>query len=567
MGRARFVEILKTKTEITEEQLAKARRQTRSTGATALGRALIDLGMITQETYVDVLGEQLGIERIELKEENIEPQIPNLLPEELLRQYNVFPFKLDTDQISIAMYPPTNLTVIDEIELTTGYRVRIHFATEREISLAINHFFSTTNRTKQTIIDMHVEDHIPLKSGELVIDDIVDTVDNPPVVRLVVDIIEGAINERASDIHLEPQESQLRVRYRVDGVLRDVMQIPRHIEASIVSRVKILANMDITEKRAPQDGHMAIRKAGREYDIRVATYLTINGEKVVMRLLSKDTMLIDIERLGFNSHDLRIVKELIEKPYGMVLVTGPTGCGKTTTLYSVLNRLNKTAANIVTIEDPVEYKLPGINQSQVNTATGATFATGLRSILRQDPNIIMIGEIRDSETSMIATQSSLTGHLVFSTLHTSNAPGAISRLQEMGIKEYLISASVIGVIAQRLVRVICPYCKEPHKMDVQELFKEFGVRSEKTGKVVIYKGAGCKYCGFTGYHGRIGIFEVMAVTGTVQQMILRGENASHIRHAAVEEGMSTLRHSAFRKVVEGVTTIEEVRRAVFINID
>jgi len=299
----------------------------------------------------------------------------------------------------------------------------------------------------------------------------------------------------------------------------------------------------------------------------VASFLTINGEKIVMRILSRETMLMDLEKLGLEPNDLTTLKKLIETPHGMILVTGPTGCGKTTSLYSVLNRINSQSENIVTIEDPVEFKLPGINQSQINPAAGLTFANGLRSMLRQDPNVIMVGEIRDGETAEIAVQASLTGHLVLSTLHTSDAPSAITRLVNMGVKEYLISASVIGVIAQRLVRMICQSCKEEYRVDVGELFGEFGVSSQRGGKAVLYRGRGCKFCSNTGYFGRVGIFEIMTISENIKSMILDGAYAPDIRLAAVREGMNTLRHSAFKKVVEGLTTVEEIRRSVFVAVE
>jgi len=567
MGRLRTAEILRRDKIVTEEQLERARRQAKGAGDQAMGQALVDLGYISQEAFIGILSQQLGMDVITLNEDQIEEQVVHLVPEDLLRGHSVFPVRIDNDRLIIAVYPPVDLNIIDEIELTTGYKIKSCLATDKEIQLMLNQYFSTEHRTRQTIIDMHVEEQIPLESGELVIDEMVDSVESPPVVRLVVDILEGAINERASDIHIEPQEKALRVRYRIDGVLRDVMKIPSQVEASVVSRIKILSNMDITEKRAPQDGHITLKKAGREYDVRVATYLTINGEKIVMRILSKETLLMDLEELGLNEKDLEKLKFLIEKPHGMILVTGPTGSGKTTTLYSVLNRLNKQTENIVTIEDPVEYKLGGINQSQINEAAGITFARGLRSLLRQDPNVMMVGEIRDADTAMTATQASITGHLVFSTLHTSNAPNAVVRLNEMGIREFLISASLIGVVAQRLVRMICPYCKETYKVDVKQLFADFGVETDKTGTTVLYRGAGCKFCSFSGYYGRVGVFEVMVVTEEIQDLILKGATANQIRRAAIREGMSTLRHSAFGKVIDGVTTMDEVRRSVFISVD
>lgn len=568
MGRTNIAELIHSRNLVTNDQYEQARLRAKGTGDQAIVQALVDLGFISYDQLAGLLSEQLSIKRVRLIDEEIDSQIPHLLPEDFLRRHNLLPYRLEDDSLLVAIFPPIDLSVLDEIELTTGYKVCPMIAPATEIQLILNQHFNTRSRTRQTIVDMQFEEYGPkLAADSLVIDDITDTVESPPIVRLVIDIIDGAINERASDIHLEPQENAMRVRYRIDGVLQDVMHIPLQIQASVISRIKILSNMDITEKRVPQDGHMNIKKGGREFDIRVATFLTINGEKVVMRILSRDTMMMDLEKLGLNIKDLDTIKELIEKPHGMILVTGPTGCGKTTTLYSILSRLNSQAENIVTIEDPVEFKLEGINQSQINPGAGITFAKGLRSLLRQDPNIIMVGEIRDAETAEMAVQASLTGHLVFSTLHTSNAPSAVTRLAYMGVKEYLIAASVIGVAAQRLVRVICPHCKEPYRVDVRELFSTFGVATERKGKAVLYRGRGCKFCSNTGYLGRVGIFEVMKMSEAVKNVILQGGHAPEIRLAAVREGMNTLRHSAFGKVVEGVTTVEEIRRAVFVSID
>lgn len=541
-------------------------RQAGGVGEQALARELVAEGLVEADALTAMIGEHLGLEVVDLKNMEIDPQVPHLLNEDFLRKHNVIPIKVEDSEIFLALFPPMDMTALDEVELTTGYRVRPVVASERDIQFALNQFFSAQQRTRQTIIDMHVEERAPL-SDEIVLDEVMDTVDSPPIVRLVMDIIDGAINERASDIHVEPQEAETRVRYRVDGILQDIMHIPRSIETSVVSRVKILSNMDITEKRASQDGHMTIKKGGQEYDLRVSTFLTVNGEKVVMRLLSKQRMLKDLEDLGLNPRDLSLLKQLTSRPYGMLLVTGPTGCGKTTTLYSVLSRINTREENVVTIEDPVEYKLPGINQSQVSPGAGITFANGLRSILRQDPNVIMVGEIRDSETAAIAVQASLTGHLVFSTLHTSDAASAVTRLVDMGVREYLISASVIGVVAQRLVRMVCPTCKETYRVETSELFREFNVHSDRRGKAILTRGAGCKFCGYSGYQDRIGVFEVMRVSDAIRRAILTSQPAHVIRQIAISEGMSTLQQSAFRKVVEGQTTIEEVRRAVFISID
>lgn len=552
---------------LTVEQIETAHMNVTGMGERAFLKELVRLEYISSEALSRALSEHLGLPYVDLKEFPVDGQVPMLLPEEFLRRHGVIPIRLEDDELILAMYPPMDLAVLDEIELTTGYRAKPVIATENDIQIALNQHFSAQHRTKQTIVDMRLQEREPADEGELILDEIVDTVESPPIVRLVVDIIDGAINERASDIHLEPQDDDTRVRYRIDGMLHDIMRIPRNIEASVISRIKILSNMDITEKRAPQDGHMNIKKAGKDYDLRISTFLTVNGEKLVMRLLSKDTMLMRLEELGLLTDDLTKLKRLTSKPHGMVLITGPTGCGKTTTLYSILSRINSVAENVVTIEDPVEYRLPGINQSQVNISGGVSFANGLRSLLRQDPNIIMVGEIRDMETAEVSIQAALTGHLIFSTLHTSDAVSAVTRLMDMGIKEYLISASIAGVVAQRLVRSICPACKESYSADVPELMNEFGIESSRKGTAMLWRGKGCKLCGQQGYRGRVGVFEVLTFSDTFRDAVLRNKPVHELRRLAVSEGMTPLRHTAFRKVIEGVTTIDEVRRSVFISID
>ena len=553
---------------ITREQLENALRNVQGLGERALARELINQGYVSPEALGRAVSEKLGLPFVDLKEFPLDPQVPMLMPEEFLRRHNVIPVRVENEELFIAMFPPTDLAVLDEIELTTGYRSKPVIATEDDIQIALNHHFSAKHRSKQTIVDMHLQDFEPTgDEGEIILDEIVDTVESPPIVRLVIDIIDGAINELASDIHLEPLEDDMRVRYRMDGVLQDIMRIPRNIESSIISRIKILSSMDITERRAPQDGHMSIKKAGRDYDIRVSSFLTVNGEKLVLRILSKDTMLRRMEELGLLQEDLDRLKALTEKPYGMVLISGPTGCGKTTTLYSILSRVNADSENVVTIEDPVEYKLPGINQSQVNDAAGLTFATGLRSLLRQDPNVIMVGEIRDTETAEIAVQAALTGHLVFSTVHTSDAVSVFTRLNDMGVQRFLIGASLVGVVAQRLVRTICPACKESYKADVSDLLSEFGIQSNKRGKTKLYRGRGCKFCGQQGYRGRTGVFEVLTMTDALRDAILQNKPAHELRRMVSRADMTSLRQVAFRKVLEGVTTLEEVRRSVFISLE
>lgn len=559
--------LLVDKNVVSSEQLEQVMDETMERGDQAMIRTIVRTGIATPDQINKALGEHFGIPHVDLKETHIDPQVPHLLQEEFLRRHNIVPVGIEDNEIVVALSPPVDPSILDEVELMTGYHAKPVIAFESDITFAINHVFSTERRTHQTLIDIHVEEHAPTIGHEVLLDEIVDTIEAPPVVRLVMDIIDGAIHERASDIHMEPQESEMRVRYRVDGVLHDIMHIPHDVETSVISRIKILASLDITERRLPQDGHIAVKRQGRDFDIRVSTFMTVNGEKVVMRLLNKETMLRKLEDLGLNPHDLKVLKTLTSKPYGMILVTGPTGSGKTTTLYSILNRLNHREENIMTIEDPVEYKLPGINQSQINPTIGITFASGLRSMLRQDPNIIMVGEIRDEETAAISVQSSLTGHLVFSTMHTNDAPSVVTRLSDMSVKPYMLSSSIVGVIAQRLVRTICPACKESHRVDVMELCREFNLSSTKRGKALVWRGKGCRFCGNSGYHGRIGIFELMPLSDEIRRAILREEPANVIRRLAIREGMSTLHHSAFRKVVEGTTTIDEVRRAVFMGAD
>ncbi|HDZ61948.1 MAG TPA: type II/IV secretion system protein, partial [Nitrospirae bacterium] len=386
-----------------------------------------------------------------------------------------------------------------------------------------------------------------------------------PSVKLVNDIINGALDRRASDIHFEPQDPEMMVRYRVDGVLYDIMNIPRQVENSTISRLKIMANLNITETRRPQDGHITYRRGDRGYDFRMSTLKTINGEKVVLRVLDREAMHIGLERLGFTPEDESLFRSMVTKPFGMILVTGPTGSGKTTTLYAVLSQLDINKANVITIENPVEYKLDGINQIQVDTDTGMTFARGLRTILRQDPDIILVGEIRDKETAEIAIHAALTGHLVFSTLHTNDAPSAITRLLDMGVEPFLISATVIGCVAQRLCRTVCPECKtefEASDGDLKTIEQAFG--EKQRGKVMLKKGIGCDFCLDTGFKGRESIFEIMNISSAIRKLIVSKASADEIRETAVNEGMKTLTQNGIRKILNGKSTLEEIRRVVYI---
>ena len=407
---------------------------------------------------------------------------------------------------------------------------------------------------------MEIEDDI---EEEIALDKLKELVDEAPIVRVVNLIISQAINDKASDIHIEPEIRTVKVRYRVDGVLHDVMSPPKHIQAPMVSRIKIMSNMDIAERRIPQDGKIHLRHDGREFDLRVSTVPTIHGEKVVMRILDKGSVMLGLNKLGFSEVNQRMFEDVIDKPYGMILVTGPTGSGKSTTLYSCLNKLNTGTTNIMTIEDPVEYQLPGVNQVQVNPKANLTFASALRAFLRQDPDIIMVGEIRDQETAQIAVEAALTGHLVLSTLHTNDASGAVSRLVDMGVEPFLVASSVVGVLGQRLARTICPNCKEPYEPS-PEAIKRFGLSMFSDADLNFYRGRGCDNCKMTGYRGRTGIHEILTMTDRVRSLILNRCSTAEIKQAAMEEGMRTMQDDGLQKVLSGVTSMEECLRVVYV---
>jgi len=474
--------------------------------------------------------------QINLKKEKLNAQIVRIIPEEPARRYKAIAVKIEDGSLYVATADPLNLPAQDELRLITGYEIKFLKALEKDIIQAVNQYYKVEDSSKQALIDMRLAKLKEAGKEEPImsLEEEAHQIEGMPVVRLVSDIINGGINVKASDIHIEPQEPEMIVRYRVDGILRDIMTIPKHIEAAVISRIKVLSKMDITERRRPQDGHIVLNKNMKEYDFRVSTLLTISGEKIAIRIFDKSAMLIGLEELGFTREDEAAFKELIKSPFGMALVTGPTGCGKTTTLYAVLKQLNSVNRNIITIENPVEYKLSRINQIQVDEGIKMNFATGLKTILRQDPDIIMVGEIRDKETAEIAIQAALTGHLVFSTLHTNDASSAITRLIDMGVEPFLIAATVIGCLAQRLCRVTCSECG----------------------------GKGCNVCYDSGYKGRVGIFELMKVSENIQNLILSRKPASEIKKAAIKEGMKTLKENGKRKVEEGVTTAEEVDKVV-----
>lgn len=535
---------------ITRKQLEKALRVQAEEGG-LLGQILIKLGMITEEE----LNQALGIERLKSLDVQIEPELLRLVPQQLLRRYKVIPLKKEGNKLYVAMADTYNVLAIDDLRLLTGYEIEPVKATEKEIDALIEKHLGFPE-VEEAIKEFEKES----KGNEeetITIEEA--SIDEAPVIRLVNSLLMRAIEEDASDIHIEPFEDHVMVRFRVDGLLRQIMKMPRRMSNAVVSRVKVMANLDIAERRLPQDGRIPLRLLQYDIDLRVSTVPTIFGEKVVIRIFNKENIKrLTLDTLGFSDYNLRQVTNFLKSPYGMVLVTGPTGSGKTTTLYTTLKKLNSIEKNIVTVEDPVEYVLEGVNQIQVNVKTGATFSTYLRSILRQDPDVIMIGEIRDLETAEIAVRSATTGHLVLSTLHTNDAPGAVTRMIDMGVEPFMVASSVIGVIAQRLVRRICPNCREPYTPDEAEL--SFAGVNTPEG---FFAGRGCEECSHTGYRGRIAIHEVLAVKPSLQKLILERASLEELRDAALQEGMITLKEDGIAKALQGITTIKEIMRVAF----
>lgn len=538
---------------ITSEQLAKALEVQKNT-SDRLGNVLLALGYITEKNMVEVLEFQLGVPHIELSAIEIDKKAIKFVPVHMAEKYKVFPLKKDGQVLTLAMADPTNFYAIDDVRMVSGCEVVTCIATEREIMQAISKAYGVDDLVEKAVNRLKLEDAAILDERE--------TADDAPVIGIVNTLFSQAIRERASDIHIEPQEKNLRVRFRVDGVLREISSFTMGIHAALISRIKIISQMDISEKRVPQDGRIQITENRRTVDLRVSTLPTIFGEKVVMRILDAKSVILDIKRLGFSLRNLVIYSKMYQQSYGMILVTGPTGSGKSTTLYSTLSELNTPSQNIITVEDPVEYRLQGINQVQVNPKAGMTFANSLRSILRQDPNIVMLGEIRDAETADISIRAALTGHLVLSTLHTNDAPGAVTRLIDMGIEPFLISSSLLGVMAQRLVRLICAHCKESYTPEADSPERIF-LGISPTQSVVLYRGRGCRECGNTGYIGRMSIHEVMPMSPAIRELAVQRASTDEIRLAATQEGMLSMREDGIQKALDGLTTIAEVMRVAY----
>jgi len=541
---------------IDEETLSEALKLQAETGR-SLTSILKQKGLLNEDQLVRIVSAAQGVEFVNLSADMIDPMVSHMLSHDMVNRYNVIPVKKQDDCLVVAMSSPLNLAVRDQIENKTGYKVVPVAATTSAIKAAIRYHFNVRDVTRQEIVSMRFKQEGE-KSDSIQPETIrADT----PVTRLVASIINGAIESRASDVHIEPQQPEARVRYRVDGMLRDALSIPSSAQTEIISHIKISANMDISEQRVPQDGYMYVRHGGREYDLRISSLPVVGGEKIVIRILDKNARRWSLDTVVSSPEDNRKFRQLISNPYGILLLTGPTGCGKTTTLYSILKLLNEPHKNIVTIEDPVEYRLDGITQVQVRPAAGLTFAPALRSILRQDPDIILVGEIRDLETAQIAVSAALTGHLVLSTLHTNDAAGAISRFINLGVKPFLISSALLGVVAQRLIRVACNNCKQTYKADKDKINYLFPENYD--GKEVeICRATGCRSCGKTGYHGRKGVYEILTVSARIKQMIIEQNSSEQIKTQAIKEGMRTLHQSAAEEVIEGVTTIEELLRVI-----
>ena len=541
---------------ITAEQLKEVQAQERKTGQ-RLRKVIVSMGLIDEADLVEFLSNKCGVPRIELDNYLIDPKIIELLPEELARKHEIIPVLKIGNRITCAMVDPWNIFALDEVRAKTNLVVEPAVATESEIKQALDEHYGARGSMEE-ILETISKEKTGIKEGkEIDINMLAGIVKEPVVIKLVNLTIMDAVRQGASDIHIEPEEEALKVRFRVDGVLHEVPSPPKHLQSAIISRIKIMANLDIAERRIPQDGRCNIKMEGRQIDIRVSCVPTIYGENVVLRLLDVATALLTMDKLGLGEENVERYQKLIGRPHGLVLVTGPTGSGKTTTLYASLDKINTVDKNIITVEDPVEYKLAGIRQIQVNSKVNLTFANALRSILRQDPNVIMVGEVRDSETADIAIHAALTGHLVFSTLHTNDAAGAITRLIDMGIEPFLVSSSVLAVLAQRLVRTICPECKEEYLPSKEEI-KDIGLPEE--GRFKFYKGKGCPKCVETGYRGRIGIYELMVIDEKVRNLITAKAPTGEIKKAAQAQGMITLKEDGIRKAMKGLTTVEEVLR-------
>lgn len=553
-------ELLLNRNIITRDQLDAALGKQQKTGE-KLGRLLVREGFLTEQQLLEILELVLGIPHVQIGKLNINPEAVKLLPPRLIRFHKILPISVRKRNITLAMADPLNHQALDDVRMVTGRDVTPVLASEKELDIAIRQFLAFRLDPNIDIIlsELNQEGKLPAPNTKDI--PLTRTEDEAPLIRVVNSIMLQAVQGRCSDVHVEPRENDIGIRYRVDGELYEVLTLPKALAAAIVSRIKIMAGMDIAERRLPQDGRFQMKVENREVDFRVSTLPVIHGEKAALRILDRANVLTRIEQLGLSSHNQQRLLALSRRPYGMLLVTGPTGSGKTTMLYSILGEINSVEKNIVTLEDPVEYSIPGINQVQVNPKAGVTFAGGLRSVLRQDPDIIMVGEIRDFETAQLAVQAASTGHLVLSTLHTNDAVGAIARLIDMGIEGYLLSDSVAGVVSQRLVRQLCENCKSKYILD-EDTAKRLGISEEKGGE--FYRATGCNMCRQLGYRGRIALHEIMIIGPGTKHHIYRGEHLhDSLERAAIEEEMITIKIDGINKAKQGITSLEEVMKVMF----
>jgi type IV pilus assembly protein PilB len=552
---------------ISQDQLLRALADQKGTSE-KLGSVLLRLNLLSEEQLIGFLSRQYGIPSITLSQLDVEPEVLRLVPAPIAKKYEVLPVKRVGGTLTLAMADPTNVFALDDVAFMTNLQVLPVVASQAAIRKAIDrNYESQSGGITEVLTELSSE--VAASSVEVVEDqeiggkadvfELRESADEAPVVKLVNMVLVDAIQKGASDIHWEPYEKVFRIRFRVDGVLHEMLAPPKRLEPAILSRLKIMANLDIAERRLPQDGRIKLRYNTREIDFRVSVLPTIFGEKAVLRILDKDALKLDLLQLGFDPWSLEQFQKAIHQPYGMVLITGPTGSGKTTTLYSAIHTINSPEHNIMTAEDPVEYNLKGVNQVQINEGIGRTFATALRSFLRQDPDVILVGETRDLETAQISIRAALTGHLVFSTLHTNDCPSTVARLVDMGIPPFLVASALLMVLAQRLGRKVCKDCREPYGVDESTLLP-YGHQPSGRGTVTLYRGRGCTACNSTGMKGRVAIYEIMPVTPELRDMILKGASSAELRATAQSQGMKTLRQAGLLQALEGITTIEEVLR-------
>ncbi|NLX63104.1 MAG: Flp pilus assembly complex ATPase component TadA [Tissierellia bacterium] len=551
-------ELLLYSGKITKEQLDMALEKQKKSKK-KIGQILVEEGYVTDKDIVEVLEFQLGFPHVDLNKFIINPDVISLVPENIARRYDLIPIDKKGDYLIVAMADPLNIYAIDDLKLYTNSEIQPVISTSESIKKSIDKFYrqKTTEKVLKEFVESYDEDdrdknEIQEQQEQL-------EVANAPIVRLINSTIQQAVDMRASDIHIEPYMEDIRIRFRIDGDLQDIMKLSKNILSALVTRIKIIGKMNIAEKRIPQDGRVEFSLNNKKIDIRISTIPTIHGEKIVLRLLDRENFLLTKDELGFTQKNLERFEKLIKQPYGMILITGPTGSGKTTTLYAILNELNRVEKNIITIEDPVEYKMEGINQIQINPKAGLTFANGIRSILRQDPDIIMVGEIRDGETAHIAVRAAITGHLVLSTLHTNDSPSSVMRLVDMGVEPYLVASAVIGVVSQRLVKKLCDNCKVEYEASYSEKLL-LGKNTEEN--VILYKAKGCNRCN-NGYLGRRAVHEIMLVDEDMRRLIIEGKSVDELRTIALNSGMTTLLDNSIHLALKGITSLEEILKANF----